>query len=75
MVPDSTPLAAEVRDKEFSIAIQDDGHGFFLLVYKSIDGEFGADEWYETLAEAFESATEMFGLKRSEWERMPGGAA
>jgi hypothetical protein len=71
IVADATAISATVADKDFSIEIQGDGQGFFLLVYRSIDGEFSADEWHETLTEAFDSAAEMFGLKRSEWERTP----
>lgn len=60
----STPHAKQVP---FGFDITDDGAGRFLFVSFSADGECCADTWHETLAEAYATAEEQFGVKRVEW--------
>lgn len=59
--------AGDAQELEFTFAIQDDGAGNFLLVYSSLDGQFAADTWHETLEEAYLFAESELGVKRCEW--------
>ena len=52
---------------EFRFEITDDGNKNFLFVCQSLDGRYAADEWYETMEEAFASAEESYGITQSEW--------
>ncbi len=51
----------------FRLEIADDGNANYLLTYASLDGKYATDEWHETLAGAYESATERFGIELGEW--------
>jgi hypothetical protein len=57
------------REMPFRFAVTDDGGGHFLLVYHSLDGVYCADTWHESLADAFATAKEQFGIERDEWSR------
>ena len=67
VVDESTPLSSEVRDIDFIIKITDDGSDGFLLDYKSTNGEFCADSSHNTIKQAFESASDIFGVSASDW--------
>ncbi|HEV2973293.1 MAG TPA: hypothetical protein VGY55_25220 [Pirellulales bacterium] len=67
------PTDAEAKQLPFGFDITDDGAGNYLLVYYSSDRVYVADTWHETLAEAYASAEESFGVRRDEWG--PGKSA
>lgn len=56
-------------DLEFRFEVTDDGNANYLLVYSSLDGQYSADSWHETLEEAFACAEELFGISPEEWLR------
>jgi hypothetical protein len=58
---------AGARELLFNFDITDDGGGNFLLVCFSADRVYGADSWHTSLAEAYASAEELFGVQPSEW--------
>ena len=51
----------------FGFDITEDGAGYYLLVCFSADGQYGADTWHPTLADAYESAEQQFGIRPDEW--------
>lgn len=59
---------------EFTLSVQDDGAGHFLLVYSSLNGEFSADTWHETLEEAFGCAESELGVVQTEWVHVDQGS-
>lgn len=60
---EGTPGAEDI---DFRFEIIGDGKGF-LLVYASLDGKLGADEWFATLEEAQTVAADAFGIEAHEW--------
>ena len=64
------PSDRGAKQLRFGFDITDDGVGNFLLVSFSADGVYRADSSHRTLADAYESAEEQFGVRRSEW--VPG---
>src|SRR5437870_2048894 len=72
--PHSGWSAAEVNDPhavelDFCFDITDDGNGNYLLVYSSLDRQYAADSWHETIAEAVACAHETFGIESTEWSQ------
>jgi hypothetical protein len=61
------PSEPGARIVSFDLDITDDGAGHYLLVCFSSDGDYGADTWHATLAEAYRSAEQQFGVRRDEW--------
>jgi hypothetical protein len=51
----------------FDFAITDDGNGQCLLIYRSKNGRYFGDDWYETLERAYAAAEQRFGIARDEW--------
>jgi len=58
-------------DVPFNFDISSDGNANSLLVYSSVDGKYAADNWHETMEEAVSFASEVFGIKASEWQISP----
>lgn len=52
----------------FDFSITSDGNANFLLVYRSVDGQYAADTWHETIEEAVSCASRTFGIEPSEWK-------
>lgn len=51
----------------FGFDVKSDGADGFHLVFCSMDGAYQADTWHETLADAYATAEESFGVRREEW--------
>ena len=62
----SDPLAQLLP---FRFEVQGDETGGYLLILESTDGVYAADTWHETMAGAFGSAEDGFGVRPDEWER------
>ena len=74
--PHSGWSAAEPNDPhfielDFRFDITDDGKENYLLVYSSLDSQYAADSWHETIAEAVACARETFGIESAEWSQPP----
>jgi hypothetical protein len=61
------PAEPGARQLTFAFDITDDGAGGYLLLYFSTDQVYAADTWHPALDEAYRTAEEQFGVKRSEW--------
>ncbi len=62
---DGTPGSFEL---DFKFEITSDGGRGFLLVYASLDGQYAADSWHESIEAAYDAAAEQFGIERNEWQ-------
>ncbi|MBV8503574.1 MAG: hypothetical protein JO006_17880 [Paucibacter sp.] len=61
---EGTPGSFEL---DFALQVTSDGGKGYLLVYKSLDGQYAGDTWHQTIEEAYASAEEQFGIERGEW--------
>jgi hypothetical protein len=63
---DPDDLSAE--EVPFDFSITSDGNANFLLVYRSVDGRYAADDWHETMDDALSYAFKVFGIEPGEWQ-------
>ncbi len=65
----TTPLPTPIHVLVLEIEIHRADSGF-LLCYSSQDGSFSGDTWHCSLEEAERAATELFGVKQSDWRSL-----
>lgn len=56
----------QVQDREVTLLIQSDGAKGYLLIM-SPTGCFTADSWHDSIADAQETAQELFGVALNAW--------
>jgi hypothetical protein len=65
-VAEASDLPNRVQEREVALEIQGNAANGYHLVISPV-GCFTADYWYETIAEAKESAAEIFGVAQDGW--------